>query len=116
MLVLAAAWAGGMAFSCLYVVPTSPWGALGDGSGQGYPRARAFGVAYGCLVMQTKGRVSAGGWQVERTDFHFRLGMVREFVEGRWTHCTSGVSLLLPVMALGIWCGLTWYGRRPSQL
>ncbi len=98
--VLTIAWGVSVPFAFLYVVPDSEYGRIGDGSSKGYEKARALGLAYGCAVFQTLHRTEKTGWQVRRQDARIRLWMVRENVEGAWTVTTSGLSLLLPVLAI----------------
>jgi hypothetical protein len=99
--VLALAWMASMRFSFTYVVPDTPYGPVADdGDSLGYERVRAVGLAYGSVVFQTIHRTSDVGWQVSRQKIHFLLWAFRDNVEGFWGATTTGVSLLIPLLAV----------------
>lgn len=58
--VLVPAWAASLPFSFVYNAPQTPYGPVGDGSFQAYDAVRSYGLAYGCLVVQTKRRTHSG--------------------------------------------------------
>jgi hypothetical protein len=101
VLFLAMMWVVSMPFSLVWIVPDSTYGPVGDGSDMGYERVRAFGLAYGCVVMQTIHRIDNLGFRCKQTDVHFHLLLLRDHVEGHWTETSSGVSLLAIAMGIG---------------
>jgi hypothetical protein len=98
--VLALAWAASMGFSGTYAFADSEYGFIGDGSDSGYERVRSWGLAYGCVVVQTIHRTRDIGWQRKRLDPHFLPWAIGKNIEGKWTVSTTGFSLLLPIFGL----------------
>jgi hypothetical protein len=110
--ILALAWFVSSRLSIVYVVPFSPRGPIADGDSLGYEDTRAFGLAQGSLVRQTRHRVHTVGWVVSEEECGFRLLPFESAVF--WPVHTVGLPLILLIVLLG--ASLLWRGRRFRKL
>jgi len=104
LVVFTAIWIASIPFSLTYSISLTPYGPMADGD-HGYARARAFGLAQGSLVAQTRNRCHTVGWEVQREDILLRLW---PFTEGDWPVRTNGVPL--PLLAAAMF-GLSYWRR-----
>ena len=111
-LLLLAAWLDSMLFTVTYTIAEGPPARMGDGD-WGYDMVRSVGLAYGCVVFQTRHRQDKVGWDLQQEGFHCRLWILRENLQGYWTITTSGVSLLVPMMVIAATTIPYWRGRGP---
>lgn len=120
------AWAVSMFVSITYAVPKGEYHFRGDCFGWGYDEVREWGLAQGCVVMQTVDPPRNLGWQFRLQRFDCPLlqtydGEIKGPDGSDWSAYASGFSLLIPMAVIAgttlpYWQGRwrSWCGRSES--